>query len=137
MEEREEKERNAMGQELEEESKSEGQAANIDTQNSMTEKDNCVEIGADVKEKEREKGMEEGETKKEVELEAQLKVEPCQTLPGLQMSFIRGTDLFGYVGIEAVLDQMRHKTMKAGFEFNIMVVGECHPQSWFHRRRAW
>uniref|UniRef100_A0A3B4B3X6 Septin-type G domain-containing protein n=1 Tax=Periophthalmus magnuspinnatus TaxID=409849 RepID=A0A3B4B3X6_9GOBI len=35
-----------------------------------------------------------------------------------------GADLFGYVGIEAVLDQMRHKTMKAGFEFNIMVVGQ-------------
>lgn len=33
-------------------------------------------------------------------------------------------ELFGYVGIEAVLDQMRIKTMKAGFEFNIMVVGE-------------
>uniref|UniRef100_A0A8C1YPQ3 Septin n=1 Tax=Cyprinus carpio TaxID=7962 RepID=A0A8C1YPQ3_CYPCA len=33
-------------------------------------------------------------------------------------------DLFGYVGIEAVLDQMRRKTMKAGFEFNIMVVGQ-------------
>ncbi|XP_026559917.1 septin-12 [Pseudonaja textilis] len=32
--------------------------------------------------------------------------------------------LFGYVGIEAVLDQMRIKTMKTGFEFNIMVVGQ-------------
>ncbi|XP_063171307.1 septin-12 isoform X2 [Candoia aspera] len=31
---------------------------------------------------------------------------------------------FGYVGIEAVLDQMRIKTMKTGFEFNIMVVGQ-------------
>ncbi|XP_048407903.2 septin-9-like isoform X2 [Stegostoma tigrinum] len=35
-----------------------------------------------------------------------------------------GRDLFGYVGIEAVLDQMRRKAMKTGFEFNIMVVGE-------------
>ncbi|KAL7979103.1 hypothetical protein Chor_015127, partial [Crotalus horridus] len=35
--------------------------------------------------------------------------------------------LFGYVGIEAVLDQMRIKTMKTGFEFNIMVVA-CHGQ---------
>uniref|UniRef100_A0A8D0AC24 Septin 12 n=1 Tax=Sander lucioperca TaxID=283035 RepID=A0A8D0AC24_SANLU len=34
------------------------------------------------------------------------------------------TDLFGYVGIEAVLDQMRRKTMKVGLEFNIMVVGQ-------------
>ncbi|KAJ6659696.1 hypothetical protein lerEdw1_018409 [Lerista edwardsae] len=32
--------------------------------------------------------------------------------------------LFGYVGIEAVLDQMRIKTMKTGFEFNLMVVGQ-------------
>nr|XP_034987103.1 septin-12 isoform X3 [Zootoca vivipara] len=32
--------------------------------------------------------------------------------------------LFGYVGIEAVMDQMRIKTMKTGFEFNIMVVGQ-------------
>ncbi|XP_048868973.1 neuronal-specific septin-3-like isoform X1 [Brienomyrus brachyistius] len=29
-----------------------------------------------------------------------------------------------YVGIEAVLDQMRRKAMKTGFEFNIMVVGQ-------------
>ncbi|XP_062999065.1 septin-12 isoform X2 [Elgaria multicarinata webbii] len=33
-------------------------------------------------------------------------------------------ELFGYVGIEAVLDQMRIKTMKTGFEFNILVVGQ-------------
>ncbi|NXK44260.1 SEP12 protein, partial [Chauna torquata] len=33
-------------------------------------------------------------------------------------------ELFGYVGIEAVLDQMKVKTMKTGFEFNIMVVGQ-------------
>uniref|UniRef100_A0A8D0C6I4 Uncharacterized protein n=1 Tax=Salvator merianae TaxID=96440 RepID=A0A8D0C6I4_SALMN len=32
--------------------------------------------------------------------------------------------LFGYVGIDAVLDQMRMKTIKRGIEFNIMVVGE-------------
>uniref|UniRef100_A0AAQ4QSW0 Septin n=1 Tax=Gasterosteus aculeatus aculeatus TaxID=481459 RepID=A0AAQ4QSW0_GASAC len=38
--------------------------------------------------------------------------------------YIQGTDLFGYVGIEAVLDQMRRKTIKAGLEFNIMVVGQ-------------
>ncbi|XP_069761565.1 uncharacterized protein [Narcine bancroftii] len=35
---------------------------------------------------------------------------------------VTGRDLFGYVGIEAVLDQMRRKAMKTGFEFNIMVV---------------
>ncbi|XP_067912553.1 uncharacterized protein septin12 isoform X2 [Heterodontus francisci] len=37
---------------------------------------------------------------------------------------VTGKDLFGYVGIEAVLDQMRRKAMKTGFEFNVMVVGE-------------
>ncbi|KAL4659034.1 septin-9-like isoform X1 [Arapaima gigas] len=37
---------------------------------------------------------------------------------------ITGSELFGYVGIEAVLDQMRRKAMKTGFEFNIMVVGQ-------------
>lgn len=31
---------------------------------------------------------------------------------------------FGYVGIDAILEQMRRKAMKQGFEFNIMVVGE-------------
>lgn len=32
---------------------------------------------------------------------------------------------FGYVGIDSILEQMRRKAMKQGFEFNIMVVGEC------------
>lgn len=31
---------------------------------------------------------------------------------------------FGYVGIDAILEQMRRKAMKQGFEFNIMVVGK-------------
>lgn len=30
----------------------------------------------------------------------------------------------GYVGIDAILEQMRRKAMKQGFELNIMVVGE-------------
>ena len=33
---------------------------------------------------------------------------------------------FGYVGIDSILEQMRRKAMKQGFEFNIMVVGECY-----------
>lgn len=123
MEEREVKDRGIMGEEREDEGKKEGPAAKINTPNSLTEKDEkCMEVHAETMEKGREKGMEEGEMKKEVEA----KVELCQSMPGLQMSIIQGTDLFGYVGIEAVLDQMRRKTMKAGFEFNIMVVGECH-----------
>ncbi|KAB1266277.1 Septin-9 [Camelus dromedarius] len=31
---------------------------------------------------------------------------------------------FGYVGIDSILEQMRRKAMKQGFEFNIMVVDE-------------
>ncbi|KAK6312542.1 hypothetical protein J4Q44_G00182060 [Coregonus suidteri] len=76
--------------------------------------------------------MEEREMEREVDIERKMEVEvevanPCPTesqgLHGLQGT-IKGHDLFGYVGIEAVLDQMRRKTMKAGFEFNIMVVGQ-------------
>lgn len=33
----------------------------------------------------------------------------------------------GYVGIDSILEQMRRKAMKQGFEFNIMVVGESCP----------
>ncbi|XP_033499996.1 neuronal-specific septin-3 isoform X2 [Epinephelus lanceolatus] len=129
MEEREEKERGIMGQEQEGEGKCQEQPASMNTQNSTTEKEeNGVEAHAEMGDKGKEKGMEEGEMKKDVEvemeLEAEVKMELCQSVQGLQMSFIRGTDLFGYVGIEAVLDQMRRKTMKAGLEFNIMVVGQ-------------
>ncbi|XP_019747911.1 uncharacterized protein LOC109529141 [Hippocampus comes] len=123
MEEREEEENGIMGEEQVLEEKSEAILASTVTENSDKETQaNGVEVHAEVEEKEKEKGMEEGEMKKEVESE--VKVEMCQSVPDLQMSFIRGSDLFGYVGIEAVLDQMRHKTMKAGFEFNIMVVGQ-------------
>ncbi|XP_070703670.1 uncharacterized protein septin12 isoform X1 [Pempheris klunzingeri] len=126
MEERQEKERGIMGQEQGDEGKNqEQQPASTDTQNSQTEKEeNSVAVHTEMEEKGKEKGMEEGEMKKETELEAEVKVELCHSVPNLQMSYIRGTDLFGYVGIEAVLDQMRSKTMKAGFEFNIMVVGQ-------------
>jgi hypothetical protein len=34
---------------------------------------------------------------------------------------------FSYVGIDAILEQMRKKAMKQGFELNIMVVGELDP----------
>ncbi|KAK1877055.1 Septin-9 [Dissostichus eleginoides] len=126
MEDREEKERGIMG--LQDDSKCQpGQPALMDSQNSIPETgENGVVVGTEMEEK----GMEEGDLKKEMgmelEVEAEVKVELCQSGHGLQVSFIRGTDLFGYVGIEAVLDQMRRKTMKAGLEFNIMVV---EPQS--------
>ncbi|XP_056389359.1 septin-12 isoform X2 [Hyla sarda] len=35
-----------------------------------------------------------------------------------------GREPFGYVGIDSVLDQMKRKAMKYGFEFNIIVVGQ-------------
>uniref|UniRef100_A0A672S670 Septin-9-like n=1 Tax=Sinocyclocheilus grahami TaxID=75366 RepID=A0A672S670_SINGR len=65
--------------------------------------------------------MEEREVEERVvEIEHPL---PCLSESDTQ-GIIKGRDLFGYVGIEAVLDQMRRKTMKAGFEFNVMVVGQ-------------
>lgn len=123
-----------MGQEQGDEGKSQGQPASMNTQDSTTEKENCVAAHTEMEEKGTEKGMEEGDMKKEIEMEAEVKVELCHPVSDLQMSFIRGTDLFGYVGIEAVLDQMRSKTMKAGFEFNIMVVGESHTHEHKHRQ---
>ncbi|XP_064178801.1 neuronal-specific septin-3-like isoform X3 [Anguilla rostrata] len=48
---------------------------------------------------------------------------PCASGPTAD-GLIMGRNPFGYVGIEAVLDQMRRKAMKTGFEFNIMVVGQ-------------
>uniref|UniRef100_A0A673BCP0 Septin-type G domain-containing protein n=1 Tax=Sphaeramia orbicularis TaxID=375764 RepID=A0A673BCP0_9TELE len=99
------------------------QPVSMNTQKPIPEKaENGVDLHTEVEEKE--KGMEEGEIMKELEVQTQLDSELCPSVPGLQMSCIRGTDLFGYIGIEAVLDQMRCKTMKAGFEFNIMVVGQ-------------
>lgn len=35
-----------------------------------------------------------------------------------------GSALLGYIGIDTIIEQMRKKTMKTGFDFNIMVVGE-------------
>lgn len=37
---------------------------------------------------------------------------------------------FSYVGIDAILEQMRRKAMKQGFELNLMVVGEL--WTWNH-----
>ncbi|XP_056135859.1 neuronal-specific septin-3 isoform X2 [Lampris incognitus] len=34
-----------------------------------------------------------------------------------------GSMLLGYIGIDTIIEQMRKKTMKTGFDFNIMVVG--------------
>lgn len=45
---------------------------------------------------------------------------------GVDKGADKGAEL-GYVGIDAILEQMRRKAMKQGFELNIMVVGEC----WF------
>lgn len=42
---------------------------------------------------------------------------------------------FGYVGIDSILEQMRRKAMKQGFEFNIMVVGESRSTTTQNPRR--
>nr|XP_045007879.1 neuronal-specific septin-3 isoform X3 [Jaculus jaculus] len=34
------------------------------------------------------------------------------------------SSLLGYIGIDTIIEQMRRKTMKTGFDFNIMVVGQ-------------
>nr|XP_054598105.1 uncharacterized protein septin12 isoform X2 [Nothobranchius furzeri] len=115
MEESEEKERGIMGEEQDDGGKNLGHEK-IQT---FESEENCME--GCTEEEEKEKGMETG---KDAELEAEVKAELRPSDSDSQTSFIRGSDLFGYVGIEDVLDQMRRKTMKAGFEFNIMVVGQ-------------
>lgn len=47
---------------------------------------------------------------------------PCSSRPSSPRTLPYET--LGYVGIDAVLDQLKIKAMKMGFEFNIMVVGE-------------
>ncbi|XP_045141869.1 septin-12 isoform X1 [Echinops telfairi] len=49
---------------------------------------------------------------------------PCSSRPPSPRSPVCGEKLSSYVGIEAVLDQLKIKAMKMGFEFNIMVVGQ-------------
>lgn len=97
------------------------QPPNMNIQGSVMVKEG---LDTEMEERGTEKGMDEGELQKELRLEAELKREFCHSEPGLQVDYIHGSDLFGYVGIEAVLDQMRNKTMKVGFDFNIMVVGK-------------
>lgn len=42
-----------------------------------------------------------------------------------------GSTLLGYIGIDTIIEQMRKKTMKTGFDFNIMVVGKWQkPVDW-------
>lgn len=49
---------------------------------------------------------------------------------GVSPSSGGGSTLLGYIGIDTIIEQMRKKTMKTGFDFNIMVVGES---SWMNR----
>lgn len=48
---------------------------------------------------------------------------PHHPNPQVKGEKTHGSD-FGYVGIDAILEQMRRKAMKQGFELNIMVVGK-------------
>ncbi|XP_013880329.1 uncharacterized protein LOC106529447 [Austrofundulus limnaeus] len=90
--------------------------ANIQTFEAQNE--NCGKDDTQLVENGKETGMETGDMKEE----ASVNMVSSPSDPGFQTSFKRGSDLFGYVGIDAVLDQIRDKTIKAGFEFNIMVV---------------
>uniref|UniRef100_A0A452GWY0 Uncharacterized protein n=1 Tax=Gopherus agassizii TaxID=38772 RepID=A0A452GWY0_9SAUR len=46
------------------------------------------------------------------------------TLPSVPMKPVGiNSNLLGYIGIDTIIEQMRKKTMKTGFDFNIMVVG--------------
>ncbi len=45
-----------------------------------------------------------------------------------------GSTLLGYIGIDTIIEQMRKKTMKTGFDFNIMVVGESQKPVKFYRQ---
>ncbi|KAE8300062.1 Neuronal-specific septin-3 [Larimichthys crocea] len=42
---------------------------------------------------------------------------------GGSLSSSGGSTLLGYIGIDTIIEQMRRKTMKTGFDFNVMVVG--------------
>lgn len=120
-----------MGQVQEGDGTTQEQPANMITQDSVMVKEG---LNTEKEERGTEKGMDEGELQKEVQLEAGLKMEYYHSDPGRQLNYIHGADLFGYVGIEAVLDQMRNKTMKVGFDFNIMVVGKWSTNIWNYDR---
>ncbi|XP_052401234.1 septin-9 isoform X1 [Carassius gibelio] len=91
------------------------------TRSEDTVQEQGLDLEPPVRMEEEKEVMEEREVdERVVEMEHPL---PCLSESDTQR-IIKGRDLFGYVGIEAVLDQMRRKTMKAGFEFNIMVVGQ-------------
>lgn len=49
---------------------------------------------------------------------------------GGSLSSSGGSTLLGYIGIDTIIEQMRRKTMKTGFDFNVMVVGES-PETLF------
>lgn len=117
------KEKCIMGQVQDNDGTTQGQPLNENDQGSVMAEE---ELGAEImEERGTEKGMDEGELQKDVQLEAEMeKIELWRPEWGLQLNYIHGSDLVGYVGIEAVLDQMRNKTMKVGFDFNIMVVGK-------------
>ncbi|XP_072452398.1 neuronal-specific septin-3 isoform X5 [Notamacropus eugenii] len=54
------------------------------------------------------------------ELVAEPKPKPAVPMKPLGIS----SNLLGYIGIDTIIEQMRKKTMKTGFDFNIMVVGQ-------------
>lgn len=119
MEDRHQTEKCSNEQHLAQDNNSKGETAVLKTEQSEND-----ETGFQVLEQ-KEKATDKGEIAKDTQQpEPGVKVELCKSLPELEKNLISGTDLFGYVGIEAVLDQIKNKTVKAGFEFNLMVVGK-------------
>lgn len=96
---------------------SEGPAAALQTQSSREEQSRLQ-----VLQPQEETTAEEQQQQQQLESGVKMALHQCE--PDLQKNQIGGPDLFGYVGIEAVLDQIKNKTVKAGFEFNLMVVGK-------------
>ncbi|KAL2086542.1 hypothetical protein ACEWY4_017601 [Coilia grayii] len=49
---------------------------------------------------------------------------PAPLSSGASVRMSGGSALLGYIGIDTIIEQMRKKTMKTGFDFNMMVVGQ-------------
>ncbi|XP_054997416.1 neuronal-specific septin-3 isoform X2 [Sorex araneus] len=49
---------------------------------------------------------------------------PKPAVPMKPVNVSVNSSLLGYVGIDTIIEQMRKKTMKTGFDFNVMVVGQ-------------
>jgi hypothetical protein len=60
------------------------------------------------------------------------KEDNLQNTPKLDKLYKENTNVDGYVGFANLPNQVYRKSVKRGFEFNLMVVGRCHFLSFFH-----